>query len=112
LNISESATIAALSTITIKSKSCKRPKKNNSKEETGFYQECFYLDYINQDQYEKAIISRLKIAKNINLYEVEANHIAELARQEIIKIWIKSIQRRLVCFYNHDSSSQNMQKKA
>ena len=42
------------------------------------------LYYIDNTQFNEALSQDIKIAQNINLYEVDANHIAEIARQEII----------------------------
>ena len=43
------------------------------------------LRLINSEDYYSALDTSLKVANNIDLYEVDARYLAELARQEIIK---------------------------
>jgi Membrane carboxypeptidase/penicillin-binding protein len=43
------------------------------------------VDHISEKEYLEAIAEDMEIAKNINRYEVEAKHRAELVRQEVIR---------------------------
>ena len=38
----------------------------------------FLLDHISEKEYLEAISEDIQIAKNINLYDVDAKHLAEL----------------------------------
>ena len=44
----------------------------------------FLLDHISEKEYLEAISEDIEIAKNINLYDVDAKHLAEHVRQEVI----------------------------
>ena len=67
------------------------------------------LDYIDLGQYEEAINQDLKLAKNINLYDIEADHIAEIARQEVIKRYgLKAYKEGWSVITTIDSSSQRI----
>jgi penicillin-binding protein 1A len=67
------------------------------------------LGYINQDEYENAISQEIKIAKNINLYAVDAQHLAELVRQEVIdRYGLRAYKEGWSVYTTIDSSSQNI----
>ena len=69
------------------------------------------LGYINQDEYENAISQEIKIAKNINLYAVDAQHLAELVRQEVIdRYGLRAYKEGWSVYTTIDSSSQNIAK--
>ena len=71
------------------------------------------LDYIDLGQYEEAINQDLKLAKNINLYDIEADHIAEIARQEVIKRYgLKAYKEGWSVITTIDSSSQRIAKES
>ena len=71
------------------------------------------LGYINQDEYKKAISQEIKIAKNINLYEVDAQHLAELVRQEVIdRYGLRAYKEGWSVYTTIDSSSQNIAIKS
>ena len=67
------------------------------------------LGYISQDEYKNAISQEIKIAKNINLYEVDAQHLAELVRQEVIdRYGLRAYKEGWSVYTTIDSSSQNI----
>ena len=45
------------------------------------------LKYIDEEQYFQAISEEIRIVKNINLYDVDGGHLAEMVRQEVISEW-------------------------
>ena len=84
LTLSESATIAALVQLPSRVNPVKDPRRTIQRRD-WILSRMLKLDYINLVQYEEAKKQDLKLAKNINLYDIEADHIAEIARQEVIK---------------------------
>ena len=84
LSISESATIAALAQLPSRVNPVKDPRRTKLRR-NWILSRMLLLGYIDEIQYNEAISKDLKIANNINLYEVEASFISELARQDIIK---------------------------
>ena len=69
------------------------------------------LDYINKDQYDEAILDEIKIANDINLFDVDASYIAELARQDVIERYgLKAYKEGWSVYTTIDSYSQNATK--
>ena len=83
LSISESATIAALAQLPSRVNPVKDPRRTKLRR-NWILSRMLSLGYIDEIQYKEAVSQDLKIANNINLYDVEANYISELARQDII----------------------------
>lgn len=112
LNISESATIAALAQLPSRVNPVKDPRRTMQRR-NWILSRMLLLDYINPDQYHEAISQDLKIAKNINLYDVEADHIAEIARQEVIKRYgLKAYKEGWSVITTIDSNSQKIAKES
>ena len=112
LNISESATIAALAQLPSRVNPVKDPRRTIQRR-NWILSRMLLLDYINPDQYHEAISQDLKIAKNINLYDVEADHIAEIARQEVIKRYgLKAYKEGWSVITTIDSNSQKIAKES
>ena len=112
LNISESATIAALAQLPSRVNPVKDPRRTIQRR-NWILSRMLFLDYINSDQYNEAISQDLKIAKNINLYDVEADHIAEIARQEVIKRYgLKAYKEGWSIITTIDSNSQKIAKES
>ncbi len=84
LSISESATIAALAQLPSRVNPVKDPRRTKLRR-NWILSRMLLLGFIDEIQYREALSQDLKIANNINLYEVEASYISELARQDIIK---------------------------
>ena len=108
LDVSESATIAALAQLPSKVNPVKNPRRTELRR-NWILSRMLLLGYINQDDYENAISQEIKIAKNINLYEVDAQHLAELVRQEVIdRYGLRAYKEGWSVYTTIDSSSQNI----
>ena len=108
LDINESATIAALAQLPSKINPVKNPKRTKFRR-NWILSRMLLLGYINQDEYEYAISQEIKIAKNINLYEVDAQHLSELVRQEVINRYgLRAYKEGWSVYTTIDSSSQNI----
>ena len=110
LSISESATIAAIVQLPSRVNPIK-DKRRTMQRRNWILSRMLLLNYINQDEYKEAISEEIKIAKNINLYDVEANYIAELVRQEVIRRYgLKAYKEGWSVFTTIDSNSQKIAK--
>ena len=108
LDISESATIAALAQLPSKVNPVKNPRRTELRR-NWILSRMLLLGYISQDEYKNAISQEIKIAKNINLYEVDAQHLAELVRQEVIdRYGLRAYKEGWSVYTTIDSSSQNI----
>ena len=83
LSIDESATIAAIAQLPSRINPVKNPRRTLQRR-NWILSRMFILGYISDDEYKSAISNEIKIANDINLYDIEAKHIAELVRQEVI----------------------------
>jgi len=112
LSISESATIAALAQLPSRVNPIKDPRRTKQRRD-WILSRMLLLNYIDSKQYKEAISEDLKIAKNINLYEVDGNHIAELARQEIItRYGLRAYKEGWSVITTIDSNSQKIAKES
>ena len=84
LTLSESATIAALAQLPSVINPIKSPLRTKQRR-NWILSRMLKLNLISKSQYIEAISDEVKVVKNIDLYEVDAKYLAELARQEIIK---------------------------
>mgnify|MGYP005657456077 FL=1 len=84
LNLSESATIAAMAQSPSRINAIKAPLRTEQRR-NWILSRMYQLRYISKDEYNQAKSLPLEVAKNINLYSVDARYLAELARQDIIK---------------------------
>ena len=108
LDVGESATIAALAQLPSKVNPVKNPRRTELRR-NWILSRMLLLGYINQDEYENAISQEIKIAKNINLYAVDAQHLAELVRQEVIdRYGLRAYKEGWSVYTTIDSSSQNI----
>ncbi len=107
LDISESATIAALAQLPSRVNPVKNPRRTLQRR-NWILSRMLLLGYIDNEQYINAISQDIKIAKNINLYDVDASHLAELARQEVIKRYgLRAYKEGWSIFTTIDSQSQS-----
>ena len=83
LSIDESATIAAIAQLPSRINPVKNPRRTLQRR-NWILSRMFILGYISDEEYKSAISNEIKIANDINLYDIEAKHIAELVRQEVI----------------------------
>ena len=112
LTLSESATIAALVQLPSRVNPVKDPRRTIQRRD-WILSRMLILDYIDLGQYEEAINQDLKLAKNINLYDIEADHIAEIARQEVIKRYgLKAYKEGWSVITTIDSASQRIAKES
>ena len=112
LTLSESATIAALVQLPSRVNPVKDPRRTIQRRD-WILSRMLKLNYINLDQYEEAKNQDLKLAKNINLYDIEADHIAEIARQEVIKRYgLKAYKEGWSVITTIDSASQKIAKES
>ncbi len=112
LNISESATIAAIAQLPSRINPVKNPRRTLQRR-NWILSRMLLLGYISKKEYEIAVSYEIKIAKNINLFEVDAMHIAELARQEVIKRYgLKAYKDGWSVYTTIDSSSQKVSKES
>ena len=108
LSISESATIAALAQLPSRVNPVKDPRRTLQRR-NWILSRMLLLNYIDEAQYQEALSQELKIANNINLYEVEASYLAELARQEIImRYGLRAYKEGWSVFTTIDSNSQKV----
>ena len=84
LSIDESATIAAIAQLPSRINPVKNPRRTLQRR-NWILSRMFILGYISDEEYKSAISNEIKIANDINLYDIEAKHIAELVRQEVIR---------------------------
>ena len=68
----------------------------------------FLLNHITEEEYLEAISDDIEIAKNINLYDVDAKHLAEHVRQEVISRYgLRAYKEGWSVYTTIDSQSQN-----
>ena len=108
LNISESATIAAIAQLPSRINPVKNPRRTLQRR-NWILSRMLLLDYITEVEYENAISMEIRIANNINLYEVEAKHLAELVRKEVINRYgIRAYKEGWTVYTTIDSESQKV----
>ena len=112
LTLSESATIAALAQLPSRVNPVK-DKRRTSQRRNWILSRMLLLNYIDKTEFNEAISQEIKIAQNINLYDIDANHIAEIARQEIIKRYgLRAYKEGWSVITTIDSNSQKIAKKS
>ncbi len=110
LSISESATIAAVVQLPSRINPIK-DKRRTIQRRNWILSRMLLLKYINNDEYREAIAEEITVAKNINLYDVEASYIAELVRQEVISRYgLEAYKQGWSVFTTIDSNSQRIAK--
>ena len=112
MTLSESATIAALAQLPSRVNPVK-DKRRTTQRRNWILSRMLLLNYIDKTEYIEAISQDIKIAQNINLYDIDANHIAEIARQEIIKRYgLRAYKEGWSVITTIDSNSQKIAKKS
>ena len=111
LTISESATIAALAQLPSKVNPVKNPRRTIQRR-NWILGRMLLLNYITDEEYQNAISEKIQVTKNIDLYAIDGAHIAELARQEVIKRYgLKAYKEGWSVFTTIDSESQRIAKE-
>ena len=107
LSISESATIAAIAQLPSRINPVKNLRRTLQRRD-WILSRMYLLNHIDRNEYLEAISEDIKIAKNINLYNVDAKHIAEFARQEVINRYgLTAYKEGWSVYTTIDSRSQN-----
>ena len=108
LSIDESATIAAIAQLPSRINPVKNPRRTLQRR-NWILSRMLTLNYITNEEYESAISMEIKVANNINLYEVEAKHLAELVRQEVINRYgLNAYKEGWSVYTTIDSKSQKV----
>ena len=83
LTLSESALIASLAQLPSRVNPIKAPERTKSRR-NWILGRMLKLNYINNEEYLLAISEPVNISKNIQSYDLDARHLSELIRQEVI----------------------------
>ena len=106
LNLAESATIAAMAQSPSRINAIKAPLRTKQRRDWILFR-MHKLRLISSEEFDQAKALPLKVAKNINLYDVDGKYIAELARQDIIKRYgLKAYKNGWSVFTTIDSGHQ------
>ena len=108
LSIDESATIAAIAQLPSRINPVKNPRRTLQRR-NWILSRMFMLGHISDEEYKSAISKEIKIANNINLYDIKAKHIAELVRQEVIRRYgLNAYKNGWSVYTTIDSKSQKV----
>ena len=112
LTIAESATIAAMAQLPSRVNPVKNPRRTMQRR-NWILSRMLLLNYIDEQQYSQAISEEIKIVKNLNLYDVDGGHLAEIVRQEVISRYgLKAYSEGWSVYTTLDSKSQNKAKSS
>ena len=112
LNISESATIAALAQLPSRVNPVKDPRRTLQRR-NWILSRMFRLNYISEDEYKESISENILIANNINLYDIDAGYIAELVRQDIVNRYgLRAYKEGWSVYTTLNSESQRVSKES
>ena len=112
LTVSESATIAAIAQLPSRINPVKNPRRTFQRRD-WILSRMYLLDHIDKNEYLNAISEDIKIAKNINLYDIDAKHLAEYVRQEVINRYgLRAYKEGWSVYTTIDSRSQNSAVKS
>ncbi len=112
LTLAESATIASMAQLPSRVNPVKNPRRTMQRR-NWILSRMLLLNYIDEQQYSQAISEEIKIVKNINLYDVDGGHLAEIVRQEVIsRFGLKAYAEGWSVYTTLDSKSQNIAKNS
>tara|TARA_B100000287_G_scaffold205001_1_gene193410 strand:+ start:4934 stop:7372 length:2439 start_codon:yes stop_codon:yes gene_type:complete len=112
LSLSESATIASLAQLPSRINPVKNPRRTLQRR-NWILSRMLMQDFISEYEYEQAISEDIKLASDINLYEVDGSYISELVRQEIIKRYgLNAYKEGWSVYTTIDSVSQNIAQES
>ena len=112
LNISESATIAALAQLPSRVNPVKDPRRTLQRR-NWILSRMLLLNYISEDEYKESISNNILIANNINLYDIDAGYIAELVRQDIVNRYgLRAYKEGWSVYTTINSESQRASKES
>ena len=108
LSISESATIAAIAQLPSRINPVKNPRRTLQRRD-WILSRMYSLGFISKKDFSKAMSEDIKITKNINLYKIDAKHLAELTRQEVINRYgLRAYKEGWSVYTTIDSNSQKI----
>ena len=112
LTLAESATIASMAQLPSRVNPVKNPRRTMQRR-NWILSRMLLLNYIDEQQYSQAISEEIKIVKNLNLYDVDGGHLAEIVRQEVISRYgLKAYAEGWSVYTTLDSKSQNTAKNS
>ena len=112
LNISESATIAALAQLPSRVNPVKDPRRTLQRR-NWILSRMLLLNYISEDEYKESVSENILIANNINLYEIDAGYISELVRQDIVSRYgLRAYKEGWSVYTTINSESQRVSKES
>ena len=112
LNISESATIAALAQLPSRVNPVKDPRRTLQRR-NWILSRMLLLNYISEDEYKESVSENILIANNINLYEIDAGYMSELVRQDIVRRYgLRAYKQGWSVYTTINSESQRVSKES
>ena len=112
LSIAESALIASLAQLPSRVNPIRNPEKTKARRNWVLYR-MKILNFISEQEYLTAINSEINLPISINNYDLEASHLAELARFEVIKRYgIRAYEEGWSVYTTIDSELQNRANEA
>ena len=110
LSISESATIAAMAQLPSRVNPVKDPRGTLLRR-NWILSRMYLLKSINKKEYLEALKEEVKISKNIDLYEIDASHLAEVVRQEVVtRYGLRAYKEGWSVYTTIESESQQVAK--
>ncbi len=110
LSISESATIAAMAQLPSRVNPVKDPRGTLLRR-NWILSRMYLLKFINKNDYLEALREEVKISKNIDLYEIDASHLAEVVRQEVVtRYGLRAYKEGWSVYTTIESESQQVAK--
>ena len=108
MSISESATIAAIAQLPSRINPVKNPRRTLQRRD-WILSRMYSLEFISKKDFLEALSEEIKINKNINLYKIDAKHLAELTRQEVINRYgLRAYKEGWSVYTTIDSNSQKI----
>ena len=112
LSIAESALIASLAQLPSRVNPIRNPEKTKARRNWVLYR-MKTLNFISEQEYLTAINSEINLPISINNYDLEASHLAELARSEVINRYgIRAYEEGWSVYTTIDSELQNRANEA
>jgi len=112
LTVAESALIASLAQLPSRVNPIRNPDRTEARRNWVLYR-MKLLDFISEQDYQTAINSEINLPISINNYDLEASHLAELARFEVINRYgIRAYEEGWSVYTTVDSELQESANEA
>ena len=112
LTVAESALIASLAQLPSRVNPIRNPERTKARRNWVLYR-MKLLDFISEQDYQTAINSEINLPISINNYDLEASHLAELARFEVINRYgIRAYEEGWSVYTTVDSELQESANEA